>query len=128
MKPLIVIAIPMVVALPVLSQTISSSKWKGTLLIPDAVDVNLTFKKDTLYITNQNNQEVGTIFFTQRNDTIMIRKVSGPSPCPEQAEGLYKIDWMENGNKFRLYGIADECEGRIGVFTINTFQRIRDKK
>ena len=110
------------------SQTISNSNWKGTLLIPDAVDVKFTFKKDTLIITTETNQEVGTVFFSYRNDTLMIRKISGPSPCPEQSQGIYRIEWLENGNKFRLHGISDECEGRIGVFTTNPFERIHDKQ
>ena len=110
------------------SQTISNSYWKGTLLIPNAVDVKFTFKKDTLYITNESSSEVGTLVFTQRNDTLVIKKVSGPSPCPEQAQGIYRIEWLENGNKIRLHGISDECEGCIGVFTVNPFERVRDKQ
>ena len=108
--------------------SISNSKWKGVFLIPHAVDVNFTFKKDTLYITTGTSEEVGTIFFTQQKDTLMIRKISGPSPCTEEAEGRYRIEWLENGNKFRLHGISDECDGRIGVFTVNPFERIRDKQ
>ena len=106
------------------SQAISNSNWKATLMIPDAVYVKFIFKKDTLFITTETNQEVGTIFFSQQNDTLMIRKISGPSPCPEQAQGIYRIEWLENGNKFRLHGISDECEGRIGVFTLHPFERI----
>ena len=53
--------------------SISNSKWKATLLIPHAVDVNFTFKKDTLYMTTETSGEVGTNFFIQRNDTLMIR-------------------------------------------------------
>ena len=108
--------------------SVIDTKWKGTLLIPHAVDVTLTFKKDTLYITTESNEEIGTIFFTWRNDTLNIRKISGPSPCPEQAQGSYRIEWLENGNRFRLHGISDECEGRIGVFTLNTFERIVGKQ
>ena len=111
--------------IPGMSQTIANTKWKATLLIPHAVDVNFSFKKDTLYMTTQASEEVGTNFFIQRNDTLMIRKISGSSPCPVQAEGMYRIEWFENGNKFRLHGISDECEGRIGVFTVNLFERIR---
>ena len=108
--------------------SISNTKWKATLLIPHAVDVNFTFKKDTLYMTTETSAEVGTNFFIQRNDTLMIRKISGSSPCPEQAQGIYRIEWLENGNKFRLHGISDECEGRIGVLTVNPFEKIRDKQ
>ena len=105
--------------------SIGNTKWKATLLIPHAVDVNFTFKKDTLYMTTETSEEVGTNFFIQRNDTLMIRKISGSSPCPEQAQGMYRIEWLENGNKFRLHGISDECEGRIGVFTVTVFERAK---
>ena len=110
------------------SQTISNPNWKGTLLIPDAFDVKFTFKKDTLYITTETSREVGTLVFTQRNDTLMIRKISGSSPCPELAQGFYLIEWLEKGNKFRLHGISDEYEDRIGVFTVNPFERVRGKQ
>ena len=79
-------------------------------------------------MTTETSGEVGTNYFIQRNDTLIIRKISGSSPCPEQAQGIYKIEWLENGNKFRLYGITDECEGRIGVFTVNGFERINNKQ
>jgi len=107
---------------------ISNTKWKGTFLIPHSVDVLFIFKKDTLYLTTETSDEVGTLVFSQRGDTLMIRKVSGPSPCPVEAQGTYLIQWSENGNKFRLHGISDECEGRIGVFTVNPFERIREKQ
>jgi hypothetical protein len=77
-------------------------------------------------MTAKTSDNVVTNFFIQRNDTLIIRKISGPSPCPEQAEGFYLIEWFENANKFRLHGINDECEGRIGVFTLNPFERVRN--
>ena len=127
MRILIIVTIQFIVIGLFAQNSISNTKWKATLLIPHAVDVNFTFKKDTLSITTQTSEEVGTIFFIQRNDTLMIRKISGSSPCPEQSQGLYRIEWLENGNKFRLHGISDECEGRAGVFTTNPFERIPDK-
>jgi len=107
--------------------SLSKTKWQGTLLIPGAVDVTLNFSKDTLYITGENGEEVGTILFIQQKDTLMIRKISGPSPCPEQAQGIYRIEWFDNGNHLRLHGISDECEGRIGVFTVNPFKKVQNK-
>jgi hypothetical protein len=124
MKILIIVTLQFLAISLFAQHAISNTKWKATLLIPHAVDVNFTFKKDTLYMTTETGDEVGTIFFIQRNDTLMIRKISGSSPCPEQAEGIYRIEWLENGNKFRLHGISDECEGRMGVFTVNPFERI----
>jgi len=128
MKTYILVILAILLGIDGMSQSIANSKWKATLLIPHAVDVNFTFKKDTLYMTTETGGEVGTIFFIQQNDTLMIRKISGSSPCPEQSQGIYRIEWVENGNKFRLYGISDECEGRIGVFTVNPFERIPNKQ
>jgi len=128
MKTYILVILAILLGIDGMSQSIANSKWKATLLIPHAVDVNFTFKKDTLYMTTETGGEVGTIFFIQQNDTLMIRKISGSSPCPEQSQGIYRIEWLENGNKFRLHGISDECEGRIGVFTLNPFERIPNKQ
>ena len=128
MRILIIVTLHFIAISLFAQNSISNTKWKATLLIPHAVDVNFTFKKDTLYMTAESSGEVGTNFFIQRNDTLMIRKISGSSPCPEQAEGIYRIEWLENGNKFRLHGISDECEGRIGVLTVNPFERIRVKQ
>ena len=128
MKTYILVILAILLGMDGMSQSIANSKWKATLLIPHAVDVNFTFKKDTLYMTTEIGGEVGTIFFIQQNDTLMIRKISGSSPCPEQSQGIYRIEWLENGNKFRLHGISDECEGRIGVFTLNPFERIPNKQ
>lgn len=79
--------------------------------------------KDTLYIKTATGEEVGTLAFSQAGDTLIIKKISGPSPCPEQAQGTYLFKWFENGNKFQLQAVGDDCEGRIGVFTLNSFQR-----
>lgn len=128
MKYLLFLTVAIFTGNAISSQTICNTVWKGTLLIPDAVDARFTFKKDTLYITTETNAELGTILFSQRNDTLMISKISGPSPCPEQAQGTYLIKWLDDGKKFRLHGISDECEGRIGVFTVNPFEKVTIKQ
>ena len=128
MKILISAALVLVTIYSSGQNSLSNTKWKGVFLIPHAVDVMLDFKKDTLYITTGTSDEVGTIFFTQQKDTLVIKKISGPSPCTEQTQGKYRIEWFENGDTFRLHGISDECEGRIGVFTINPFERVRHKQ
>jgi hypothetical protein len=109
------------------SAQISNSKWKGIFLIPHAVDVTLNFKKDTLYLEDENGQRFGSLVFSCRGDTLMITKISGSSPCPEQSKGSYRVEWLEKGEKFLLHAISDECEGRAGVYTTNPYKRIPDK-
>ena len=127
MRLYILITATILLGIPGISQTIANSKWKGVFLIPDAVDVILDFKKDTLYLTIE-GQRLGTLIFSHRNDTLMITKISGTSPCPEQSTGLYRIEWLKKGEKFWLHGISDECEGRIGTYTTNPYERIHDKQ
>jgi hypothetical protein len=127
MKILIVIILSFISLNLSAQTTISNTKWKAILLIPHAVDVTFTFKKDTLFMTAESSVEVGTLIFFQQGDTLMIKKVSGPSPCPEQVQGIYLINWLEVGKKFRLSGISDECESRIPVFTSNPFERMLDR-
>ena len=112
---------------PANTQSIANSKWKGVFLIPHAVDVTLHFKKDTLYLEDEKGQQLGTLVFAHRTDTLMITKISGTSPCPDQSTGWYRVEWFEKGKKFLLHVISDECEGRAGVYTTNSFQRISDK-
>jgi cell wall-associated protease len=128
MKVYILIIVIILSGIPGISQPIANNKWKSVFLIPHAVDVILDFKKDTLYLVIEMGQRMGTLIFSQRNDTLMITKISGASPCPEQSTGWYRIEWLENGEKFLLRGISDECEGRIGTFTTNPYERIHDKQ
>ena len=106
---------------------LSNTKWKGVFLIPHAVDVVLDFKKDTLYLEGEKGQQFGMLVFFNRSDTLIITKISGTSPCPEQSEGWYRIEWLEKGDKFLLHVIGDECEGRAGVYTTIPFERFSNR-
>jgi hypothetical protein len=118
MKILIIFLFVFVTATSTAQNSLSNTKWKGTMLIPDAVNVHFSFKKDTLYLTNDTGEEVETLLYSVQNDSLNISKISGSSPCPEQAQGLYHIEWLDNKKKIQLHAIRDECEGRMGVFTL----------
>lgn len=105
--------------------SLTNTSWKGLMLIPGATDVRLNFKKDSLFLTTEAGQEIGTLIYSQRGDTLIIRKIWGSSPCPEESQGVYRIEWIEKDKKIQLHGISDECEGRIGVYTTYAFERLR---
>lgn len=42
----------------------------------------------------------------------MIKKISGRGKCPETAEGWYRIEWVNNGDKVLFQLLNDECDGR----------------
>jgi hypothetical protein len=127
MKIVIISAFVLLNIHTIAQNSLSNTKWKGVFLIPHAVDVILNFKKDTLYLEDEKGELFGTLVFSHRSDTLMITKVSGSSPCPEQSKGSYRIEWLATGEKFLLHAISEECEGRAGVYTVNPFVRIRSK-
>ena len=127
MKMPILVAFALMAVNSTAQNSLANAKWKGVMLIPHAVDVVLNFKKDTLYLEDEKKQQFGTLTFSQQNDTLMITKISGTSPCPEQSTGFYRIEWLKKGEKFLLRAISDECEGRAGVYTTNPYERLHDK-
>lgn len=126
MKILITAALYLIFGVSSFAQnSLSNTKWKGIMLIPAATDVVLNFKKDSLFLATETGEEIGTLIFSQRGDTLTIRKIWGSSPCPEESQGVYRIEWIEKYIKIQLHGISDECEGRIGVYTTYAFERLR---
>ena len=126
MKFLIIAALFLIMGVSSSAQnSLRNTSWKGVMLIPGATDVRLNFKKDSLFLTADAREEIGTLIFSQRGDTLTIKKIWGASPCPEESEGIYRVEWIEKGKKNQLHGISDEYEGRIGVYTTYAFERLR---
>ena len=93
--------------------TISNTKWLVHTEMPEPRNLVLDFKKDTLRLLDEQGNETGSATFMQRNDSLFIRKVSGRSPCRDGSEGWYKIEWLENGEKFFLHILAEDCRYRV---------------
>lgn len=114
MKKFLFIAMVQLSALVALSQiSISNTKWLVHTEMPQPRDLVLDFKKDTLRILDEQGNETSSATFLQRNDSLLIRKVSGRSPCPDGSEGWYRIEWLENGDKFLLHILSEDCRYRI---------------
>ena len=127
MKIILTTAAIVFFTLPAIVQIqISNSKWKGQTEVPRTADVDLEFTKDTFRIIGQAGRGLEVIFFSQHNDSLYIRKISGASPCPEGTEAWYRIEWLENSEKFLLHLINDSCTRRAnGIKAIRINQRIR---
>jgi hypothetical protein len=66
------------------------------------------------------------MIFSQHQDSLFLRKISGISPCADGSEGWYRIEWLESGGKFLLHDLTDDCRGRVNGFTgIKITERIR---
>ena len=114
MKKFLFIIIAQLIDFVALSQlSISNTKWSVHTERPQPRDLVLDFKKDTLRILDEQGNETSSATFLQRNDSLFIRKASGRSPCPDGSEGWYRIEWLENGDKFLLHILTEDCPYRV---------------
>ena len=109
--------------------SLSNSKWKAQTMISQsqAADITLDFRVDSFFIFGRPERKPEAMKFSQHRDSLYLFKISGSSPCPDKSEAWYKIEWLENGEKFILHTISDSCIGRSKVFThIRITERLRE--
>ena len=104
-----------------------NTKWKGKTEFPSLAEVQLEFKTDSFsFFFSQDTSRPELMTFSQRNDSLLLKKISGISPCADGTEAWYRIEWLENGEKFLLHDLSDICRGRVRCFTtIKITERIR---
>jgi len=127
MKTLIIVTVLLqFITLNTLSQVnLRNSHWKGYIKELKNAEVKVDFKEDTvLFLYTYPIDQQGIFTFTQHKDTLTIFKVSGPGGCPARSQGVYTIETIENGKKFLLHFVSDECPDRINSLTSKPFERI----
>ena len=124
MKIFLTIAFITFFALPTFAQlSFKNTQWKGQ--ISSQGEIKIDFKTDTIYIYRNGNELISTLTFNTSRDTITIFKASsGAGPCPLNGKGIYRIEMMENGEKFCFRLISEECPGRGMGLTSTAFERI----
>ena len=111
--------------------SISNTKWSVHLETPRQGDFTWVFKSDSFFVyVDSENRPAGIGTFKQRNDSLLIHKVSGTSPCPDGSEGWYRIEWLENREKFKLHLLQDEATKKVARLDVNygSGHRIGDVK
>ena len=105
--------------------TIQNTKWKGRVVRgANTNEIIFDFKKDTLYNYRNGTVLISTFSFSQSHDTLMVTKTGGTGPCPTNSKGIYRIVAIENGAKFELHLIKEECPGRATGWIANPFERL----
>jgi len=105
--------------------TVQNTKWKRRVVRgANTNEIVFDFKKDTLYNYRNGTELISTFAFSQSHDTLIVSKTGGTGPCPMNSKGIYRIELMENGAKFYLRQINEECPGRGTGWTVNSFERI----
>jgi hypothetical protein len=127
MKKFVMLGSVLFTTLIAISQTkFQNSKWKIHTDVPRAADLQYQFAKDTLTVFNESGDATQSMLFSQQQDTLYLRMLSpGASPCSVGAKGWYKIIWQENGKRFLLKSIKDDCSARINRLTnMQVIQRV----
>lgn len=97
--------------------SLSNSKWNAYSEIPMSRDLQLVFKKDSFLIFTQDGKELGeAMTYSVHDDILRFQKIMGETPCASGTEGLYKIQWLEQGKNYSFQLISDPCVGRANFF------------
>ena len=97
--------------------SINNTRWDAHASIPQSIDVRLEFARDSFSIYRLNGKLAETSYFSQKSDSLFIRKLWGVSPCSSGYEAWYRIEWLDNGNKFILHNLSDTCRQRSNSWT-----------
>src|SRR4026209_2208477 len=83
MKIILSSTIAIIIGLNSVAQnSISNSIWFGHTDIPISADIQLVFKKDSLFILSDDGRTMGeSMTYLLRNDSLYIQKISGRTPC-----------------------------------------------
>lgn len=123
MKIFLPIAFITFFAVPTFAQlSVKNTRWKAQ--ISSQGEVKMEFKTDTVYFYRNGDELISTFTYYKRQDTITIFKVSGVGNCPGNSKGIYRIEMLENGEKFYFRLIDEECYGRGLGMTSAPFERI----
>ncbi|QDK82469.1 S8 family serine peptidase [Spirosoma sp. KCTC 42546] len=106
---------------------IRGTQWKGIILTPDALNVLLSFRDDTMVIsTETDHRSVETMQYDQTGDTLSLQKIEGQSSCNTTSVGTYRLIYTNNGEGFQLQLLSDNCPQRQEAFSSTaSFIRLR---
>jgi len=107
--------------------SIKNTKWKGQIEVPQSLEIIFEFRNDTLIASTPDGTELEQMSFSQINDTLRLKKLSG-SPCDNVSEGSYRLEWLDSGYRFLFHSIRDDCTDRGRSIASSTmgFYRVKN--
>ncbi|WP_461453491.1 hypothetical protein [Mucilaginibacter sp.] len=97
----------------------ANTKWTGTMMVPSEQQVELSFKKDSLYI-NIEESPVESMTYKVKDSLITVNKVDGKSPCEL---GPFTLKFSLQGDKLFIKDISDSCDERKNAWTSDPFTK-----
>ena len=75
--------------------------------------IAVRFRSDTLLIsTGDNTIPSDIMLYQQTGDSLLIKKISGENTCTITSIGIYRLQYVNNGEEFRLQPLSDDCQER----------------
>jgi len=104
---------------------ISNTKWNGNLAVPDLVPVTLKFQTDVFEVyVAENNELLESMSYKISGDTLILKKTSGGSPCPEGS--TFKLKFAMKAEQLVLTLISDDCPERASAWTQEPFTKVKE--
>jgi hypothetical protein len=95
------------------AQQLAGTDWATKWGLPINDSIFYKFQGGTLYITDKANTNIFTSTYTESNDTLRVKDVSGSHACNPSEEGVYTFEI--NGNTLSITLVIDPCQVREGV-------------
>lgn len=103
---------------------LNGTKWRGNVNVPENVTVLLNFQKQTLEMTAMDGNQLESMSYTVKGDTILLKKLSGGSPC--DLDSTFKVKYTINDDKLSITPLTDDCEGRQRAWQKQPFTKVKD--
>lgn len=104
---------------------LANTKWTGTLAVPDLMPIMLSFKADTMeVIFVENGEFLETMNFKISGDTLLLKKISGGSPCPDGSE--FKVTFAIQRDNLLVTPLSDDCTMRSESWTKDPFVKVKE--
>ncbi len=104
---------------------LAQTKWKGIVLAPDARPAILQFGADSLNIfLAEDAAPLEAMSYQLKQDTLLITKLAGRSPCDAKTIGRYL--WKMTGNSLQVVPVTDDCAARLAAWPKEPFERAKE--
>lgn len=92
---------------------LTNTSWTGILNAPEPADATLKFSDDKFYVFIDTTL-IETSNYSVSNDTLILKKVQGRSPCNYE---IGKYTYTITNDVLNIRPISDVCEARFFAFT-----------
>lgn len=104
---------------------LSGTRWTGNVAAPEVIPVTLNFNADVFEVlVSESNEIIETMTYKVSGDTLIVKKTSGGSPCPNGS--AFKVKFAIQGDRLMITPISDDCPMRAESWTKDPFIKVKE--